>query len=400
MIEGEMVALYDVAEVCAGNPAPQETSDFSTDGEPFVRMQDVGRLHHTRALSQTVDRVTAEAIRTKRLRKFPAGTLLIPKSGASIGLNHRALLARDCYVVSHLATVIPDLDRVDADFLYFWSLTYDPRDQAQTTSLPSLPLSLIKAARLPLPPLGDQRRAVDLLSRAEGIVQLRRRAREITSDLLPALFSTMFGDMSDNPRGWATAALDDVLESIDSGRSPRCLDRQRRGDEWGVLKLSALSGGRFDGAENKALPPGLTPLPKDEVHPGDLLISRKNTYELVGTSAYVWQTKGGLLLPDLIFRLRLRPGAPVDPLYLWQLLSTPGKRRALRQLAGGSAESMPNISKERLRGLRIELPPIDIQRQFSEKVKAVHDLIAQQENALSIAKANFDALLYRIFRIH
>ena len=111
------VALEDVADISAGNPAPQDVADFSEDGQPFVRMQDVGREHHTRTLAHTADKLTADAIRRNRLRLYPAGTLLIPKSGASINLNHRALLAREAYVVSHLATVVPDTSRVDAEYL-------------------------------------------------------------------------------------------------------------------------------------------------------------------------------------------------------------------------------------------------------------------------------------------
>ena len=126
-------------------------------------MQDVGRTHWTKSLTSTTDRLTKEAVARHRLRRFPRGTLLIPKSGASVNLNHRALLGTDAYVVSHLAAVVPKAATIDAEYLYYWSLTYDPRHQAQTTSLPSLPTALIKAARLPVPSIQKQRRIVDPL---------------------------------------------------------------------------------------------------------------------------------------------------------------------------------------------------------------------------------------------
>ena len=40
-----IVRLGDIATVVAGDPAPQDPNAFSSDGELFVRMQDVG-LHH------------------------------------------------------------------------------------------------------------------------------------------------------------------------------------------------------------------------------------------------------------------------------------------------------------------------------------------------------------------
>jgi type I restriction enzyme S subunit len=64
---------------------------------------------------------------------------------------------------------------------------------------------------LPLPPLPEQRRIVDLLARAEGIVRLRREAEKKAAELIPALFLDMFGDPATNPKGWPVALLPDVL---------------------------------------------------------------------------------------------------------------------------------------------------------------------------------------------
>ncbi|SRR6266446_2143750 len=82
--------LGEVAQVSAGDPAPQRLEDFSEDGVPFVRMQDVGRFGQTTCLVEIKDRLSASA--SKKIKRFPAGSILVPKSGASIRLNHRAIL--------------------------------------------------------------------------------------------------------------------------------------------------------------------------------------------------------------------------------------------------------------------------------------------------------------------
>ena len=128
--------LDEVAEVAAGNPAPQEPADFVENGYLFIRMQDVGSEHHTADIRTSTDKISTETISKYRLRLFPSGSVLIPKSGASVNLNHRAMLGCDAYVVSHLAVVVPNLERLLPEYLYLWSLSYDPRSQAQTTSLP------------------------------------------------------------------------------------------------------------------------------------------------------------------------------------------------------------------------------------------------------------------------
>lgn len=49
-------------------------------------------------------------------------------------------------------------------------------------------------------------------------------------------------------------ALSDVVNDLENGWSPRCLERPATAAEWGVLKLGAVSFGAYNEAENKALP--------------------------------------------------------------------------------------------------------------------------------------------------
>jgi type I restriction enzyme, S subunit len=68
--------------------------------------------------------------------------------------------------------------------------------------------------------------------------------------------------------------LRDVIGDLENGWSPKCHNRPADDDEWGVLKVSAASVGRYREQENKALPAGLKPRPRLEVRPGDVLITR------------------------------------------------------------------------------------------------------------------------------
>ena len=186
--------------------------------------------------------------------------------------------------------------------------------------------------------------------------------------------------------------------NIDSGWSPNCLDRPATGDEWGVLKLGAVTRCEYNSAENKALPPDIEPDSSLEVKPGDLLFSRKNTYQLVAACALVRETPPRLLMSDLIFRFRLRPEMKVDSAFLHQLLIYPTKRREIQKLAGGSAGSMPNISKARLQTAPIEMPPLALQREFAGRVAAVEKLKAAQRASLAELDELFASLQHRAFR--
>ena len=274
-----LVQLGDLADVVAGDPAPQDPQAFASEGPLFVRMQDVGRHHLHPALSDSTDRLSREWLAQNRLRRFPKDSILIPKSGASVNLNHRAKLSSEAYVVSHLAVVIPDRSKIDPDYLYWWSVRYDPRAQTQVTSLPSLKLSTLKAATVPLPPLDEQRRIVGILNRAAKIERLRNQAAGRLREFIPALFIKMFGDPIDNPNGWTVSMLGDVIQGFQGGKN---VQAGNGGSRFRILKVSAVTYGIFNPLMSKPAPNDYVP-PKDHfVRAGDLLISRGKHFQFGG----------------------------------------------------------------------------------------------------------------------
>ncbi len=385
-------SLGDVVEVAAGNPAPQDASDFCKDGALFIRMQDVGREHHTTNLIESTDKITENAIKKYRLRLFPAGSILIPKSGASINLNHRAILGQDAYVVSHLAVLVPNHERLISEYLYYWSLTYDPRNQAQTTSLPSLPISLIKNAKISIPHLPEQRRLVDILSRAEGIVCLRREAQKKTQELIPALFLDMFDDPATNPRGWPVVTIGQVIESADYGSSKKASDdgtgfpiiRMGNVDYAGYLDLSDLKYVDF--------------LPEEVEHyrlqEGDLLFNRTNSKELVGKTG-LWNESCEAVAASYFIRVRVQRDR-LNPFYLWAFMNTSHMKKILFETARG-AIGQANINARELRAFQIGIPSLALQDSFEQRCRDVFSIQSQQSIALEKAEATFQSLLHRAF---
>ena len=207
---------------------------------------------------------------------------------------------------------------------------------------------------------------------AGGSDSLVRAANEYFDSLVKSRFIEMFSRYFNSNE----VTLADLCTSIESGKSFNCGD-SRSGVEPAILKLGALLGGAYNPDENKVVDSNL--FRKElEVRTGDVLFSRKNTYELVGTAAYVWDTPPNLMLPDLIFRINLKDD--VDPIYFVNLINHPQFRIRVISLAHGAASSMPNISKKELLNLSIPVPPINEQSQFADFVKQVDKskLIFQQ----------------------
>jgi type I restriction enzyme S subunit len=252
--------------------------------------------------------------------------------------------------------------------------------------------------RIILPPIDDQARIATLLSKVESLIARRKKSIADLDELLKSTFLEMFGDPVRNDMRWAKEKFGNMLENIDSGWSPKCEPYASKMDEWGVLKLGAVTSCIYDERENKALIQGTQSKDNLEVRAGDLLFSRKNTYELVAACAYVFKTRSKLMLSDLIFRLVLKKEARVNPIFLWKLLTNYSQRKVIQSLAGGAAGSMPNISKTKLKIVKIPVPPETLQNKFAAIVEKVEALKGKYQDSLKDLETLYGALSQKAFK--
>ena len=287
-------------------------------------------------------------------------------------------------------------------YLFHWvkssAFISDMVSKATGASYPAVSDRIIFESQIPLPPLAEQKRIAAILDAADALRTKRRETLAQLDALLQSTFLTLFGDPVENPMRWPKSTIDELVDNIDSGWSPTCLDRPANDMEWGVLKLGAVTYCIYRDDLTKALPSGLTPRPEIEVQKGDLLFARKNTYDLVAACAYVHETRPKLMLPDLIFRLRLSKAAKTEPIFMWQQLVVPRLRKHIQSFAGGAAGSMPNISKAKLRAIEVICPPLPLQQKFAAIVESVERQKAAQCAHLAELDALFAALQHRAFR--
>jgi len=162
------------------------------------------------------------------------------------------------------------------------------------------------------------------------------------------------------PEGWKWVLFEDLLHGSDSGWSPKCDEVPRRHGEWGVLKVSAVTWGKYQPFENKRLPLSMDPRSECEVRDRDFLLSRANTADLVARSVIVpSKSPPQLMMSDKIVRLGF-----IDPeLKTWANLVNNSRyaREYYRKRATGTSDSMRNVSRQAIHELPIPLPPKPVQ---------------------------------------
>ncbi|NEW75088.1 restriction endonuclease subunit S [Streptomyces rhizosphaericus] len=193
----------------------------------------------------------------------------------------------------------------------------------------------------------------------------------------------MSGVEGELPKGWVRVQLGDILDRIEAGKSYKCEPRPAGPDEWGVIKVSAMTWGDFDESENKAVPAGFEHNPDYEIKAGDILLSRANTAAYVGAPVLVKQCRPRLLLSDK--SLRLVPADGIDREWLAYLLSSPSIRGQISERATGTKDSMRNISQGALADIECLLPPLGEQRRI---VAALEQQLSRLDAAMqSVTKA-------------
>ncbi len=266
-----------------------------------------------------------------------------------------------------------------------------------TTSIPGLNRNDLAAVKIPVPGMNEQRRIAAILDKADAIRRKRQQALALADDFLRSAFLEMFGAPVANPRGWNWCPIEAVVASIDAGWSAKGLDRPANFDELGVLKISAVTSGRYRPNENKAVEIVEAGRPLVMPQKGDLLFSRANTRELVAAACIVDRTVENVFLPDKLWRIRLKPQC-ATPEYLKFVLSDPTFRAGLCAKATGTSGSMLNISQGKLLETALPLPLIDQQQAFSRLFWRMAgtraQLVEQSENDNTL----FASLSQRAFR--
>ncbi|ANB77315.1 hypothetical protein AYM40_35110 [Paraburkholderia phytofirmans OLGA172] len=199
------------------------------------------------------------------------------------------------------------------------------------------------------------------------------------------------------PAHWEVSRVKRIIWSIEQGWSPQCENYPVEGPhEWGVLKVGCVNGGIFNSSENKKLPPELEPIVEYSLRKGDLLISRANTRELVGSAAVVPEDFENLLLCDKLYRLRVEADM-CRPDFLSAYLAIRATRAQIELDATGASSSMLNIGQSVILELLVPLPDVSEQAAImsfvSIETSKLDTLKTEAERAIDLLKERRSALI-------
>ncbi len=386
------VTLGDVADWGSGGTPKRSERAFFGPGVPWLSIADLDDA----PVSTAKESLTPLGIKYSSAKVVPPGTLLIAMYGSigKLGIAEIELCTSQA-----IAFAMPVHKRVDNRYLFHFLLAERPRLMAKGRGGTQMNIGQadLKAWPIPLPPLVEQRRIADILDRADALRAKRREALAHLDDLIDSIFLDMFGEPTHNDRGWAPSRVGDFVAGFESGKNLVAEDADAPGAMYRVLKVSAVTSGRFRADESKALPYDYVPPARHLVKDGDLLFSRANTTELVGATALVVRPPTNLAMPDKLWRFRWYPEPRADPTWVRHLFKRPAFRREVGKRATGTSGSMQNVSQAKILRIDVGLPPLADQRQFTFRAAAVERAMLASLAGSESLDLLFAALQHRAF---
>lgn len=298
----------------------------------------------------------------------------------------------------NLMLLRPDRRLVLPEYLHFGLRSREVREHIRARCKRAINQASINqkelgAIELPVPSLDEQSRIVDLLSRAEGIVRLRREAEQKAAELIPALFLDMFGDPGANPKGWPVAkvgALLNELPTLGTMAKP-----SSTGGKWLDLRVANIQGGQLTLEDKKWLDLPDAQIERFALRTGDVVLARA-----IGSLDHLG--KAVVLYPDAdwtfdshLMRLRFDKAKLLPEVFKGFLESSSGRDSFLKHARRSAVQF--NINGKEIRQIEIPVPPLSVQQGYLVRVEEVCSIQSQQTTATMNAQATFDALLARAF---
>jgi type I restriction enzyme S subunit len=380
-----------LGEICTfvggGTPSRKKPEYFQGD-IPWATVKDFKSF----LITDTEDHISEAAIAESAANVVDPGTVLLV---SRVGLGKVAIAGCRLAINQDIKAIYP-ADDIQPEYL-FWFLLSKAKDiqrMGAGATVKGITLNDIKSINIPVPPHPEQRHIVDILSRAEGIIRLRREAEKKAAELIPAFFLDMFGDPAANPKEWPVASLGELV--ISGPQNGLYKHSSQYGEGTPILRIDAFYDGQVvDLKSLKRVRINWEEREKFRLQPRDIVINRVNSVEYLGKSTIIPPLDEETVFESNMMRFSVDESR-VLPEFVIELLQT-GYAKAHFLTNAKHAINQSSVNQQDVKSLGIPVPPLQHQRDFAGKVEQVRSIQFQQTAATAKAQASFDALLARTF---
>lgn len=314
--------------------------------------------------------------------------IAVVKDGAGIGRIMK--LPAKSSVIGTMQYIIPN-DTVDISYLAYAMEHMNLSKYFTGATIPHIYFKDYQKEELPLPSLDEQRKIAAVLDKVSDLIAKRRQQLDKLDELIKARFVEMFGDPIINNMSWPKALIGDncFVTKLAGFEYTQYIHYEDSGDVV-MVKAQNVKKGKLNDKDISFISNEVSDsLPRSQLAPGDVVMTYVGAN--IGDVALIDEKHKYHLAPNVA---KIRPNSKVyDSTYFMYMLMF--LNSYIMENSADTAKAA--LGMERIRKLVVCIPPIDLQRYFSDFVKKIDKSKSVVQKSLEQLETLKKALMQEYF---
>ena len=294
------------------------------------------------------------------------------------------------------AHVLKPKEGLDVDFLCYSLMFYDTNGLVNGATRQKLTQATMRKMQIPDLPLAKQQEIVNQLNKIVAIKEMCQQEMKKLDELIKARFVEMFGDLANPECLWNKSKLIEVCvdkDDIKCGPFGTQLSKDEYMESgiavWEIPQINTAFKSRpvhFITSEKAEQLKAYT------IIPGDIAMSRKGN---VGKCAIFPENYPAGIIHSDVLRIRINSQLVNPTFMMCQLHFSGAITRQIELVSSGAIMAGVNVTK--LKQIYVHIPPIELQSQFADFVRAIDKSKVAVQKALEKTQLLFDSLMQQYF---
>jgi len=383
--EGMKYKLGELCDVVSGGTPSRAITEFWEGGTiPWIKIGNIKGKY----VGEVDEYITQAGLEGSSAKILSAGTILFTIF-ATLG-EAGILTIRACTNQAIAGITIKNQSEALTDYLYYFlkskksHVTSLGRGVAQN----NINLSILRNFEVPIPALSMQKQIVDVLNKAEKIIEARQRQLQKLDELVKARFIELFGTETEFDK-WPCCTIGDVADV--------CVGVVIKPTQYytdkGIPAFRSLNIGEMHVKDSDWVyftEEGHQKNQKSVVHKNDVLVVRSGA---PGTACVATEKYDGYNAVDII--IAHPDNSKVNSIFLAAFTNMPHGMNQIRERTGGAAQQHFNVGG--YKAMRLIMPSIELQNQYAAFAEQTDKSKVAVQKALDEAQLLFDSLMQKYF---
>lgn len=386
--------LKDIFDLQMGKTPSRNNSEYwNTKENKWISIADLTKSG--KYISETKEWLSESAVVESGIKVIPADTVVM---SFKLSIGKTAITSENMYSNEaimafhdkHVIDVLPE-------YIYYM-FKYKNWDEGSNKAVmgKTLNKATLSEVEIEICSIEEQRAIIDVLDKMMSVIEHREKELSLLEDIIRARFVEMFGDPIQNPKGWDTSLIENLVanekNALKAGPFGSALKKEYYvesgykiyGQEQVISGDHTIGNYYIDKERYKTLE-------NCAVQAGDVLIS------LVGTYGKL------LIIPDEFEPGIINPRLmkitfdknKVNPLYFKFFFQSESLKRVLSENTHGGTMDILNLGI--VRKISMPLPPLKLQNKFVSFVEQVDKSKVAIQKSLDEVRVLLDSMNQKYF---